>query len=102
MRYLNLGCGSRFHRSWINLDMNPSDPCVRMCDLTKGIPFSDESFEVVYHSHVLEHFPKDKAFGFMQECHRILGRGGVIRVVVPDLEQIAKNVLKCLRAIRSG
>ena len=102
MRYLNLGCGSRFHRSWINLDVNSSDPCVRVSDLTKGIPFPDESFEVVYHSHVLEHFPKDKAFHFMQECHRILERGGAIRVVVPDLEQIARMYLHALERSLQG
>jgi ubiquinone/menaquinone biosynthesis C-methylase UbiE len=90
MRCLNLGCGSRFHPTWTNLDAISSNAAVRACDLNKGIPFPDNSFQVVYHSHVLEHFPKDKAFELMQECRRVLETGGVIRVAVPDLEQIVR------------
>jgi predicted SAM-dependent methyltransferase len=86
MRCLNLGCGSRFHPTWTNLDAISSNAAVRACDLNKGIPFPDNSFQVVYHSHVLEHFPKDKAFELMQECRRVLETGGVIRVAVPALE----------------
>jgi DNA modification methylase len=32
----------------------------------------------------------------MQECHRVLKDGGIIRVVVPDLEQIVRWYLKLL------
>jgi predicted SAM-dependent methyltransferase len=102
MRYLNLGCGSRFHPTWTNLDVISSNAAVRACDLSKGIPFPDNSFQVVYHSHLLEHFPKDKAFELMQECRRVLETGGVIRVAVPDLEQIVRMYLKALELSCQG
>ncbi|WP_072621692.1 class I SAM-dependent methyltransferase [Spirulina major] len=54
------------------------------------------SFDVVYHSQVLEHFPKEKASFFMSECFRVLKPGGIIRVVVPDLENIVNEYIKCL------
>jgi len=57
---------------------------------------------VVYHSHLLEHFPKDKAFELMQECRRVLETGGVIRVAVPDLEQIVRMYLKALELSLQG
>ena len=61
MKYLNVGCGSRFHSEWINLDSRPSHPDIQFHDLREGIPFTDNSFEVVYHSHVLEHLRKTQA-----------------------------------------
>jgi SAM-dependent methyltransferase len=94
--YLNLGCGRRFHSDWENLDFSAPSTAVRAHDLRKGIPFPDESFDVVYHSHVLEHFSKQTARSFLQECHRVLRRGGVSRVAVPDLEKIAQLYLEAL------
>ncbi len=57
-------------------------------NLSKGIPFPDSSFDVVYHSHVLEHIDRDKAPAFLEECSRVLKPGGFLRIVVPDLEAL--------------
>jgi predicted SAM-dependent methyltransferase len=102
LRYLNLGCGHRFHPSWTNVDFISTDNGVIAHNLMEGIPFSDEYFDVVYHSHLLEHFPKDKAEPFMKECLRILSPKGVIRVVIPDLEFLANNYIKTLDEARKG
>ena len=101
-RHLNLGCGSRFHPGWENVDMFPHDPCVRVHDLRKRTPYADATFDVVYHSHVLEHFPKNAAHVFLRECHRVLKPGGVIRVAVPDLERIARLYLEALEKASNG
>jgi predicted SAM-dependent methyltransferase len=95
-KYLNLGCGDRFHCSWKNINFVSTGEGVVAHDLKQGIPFADNSFDVVYHSHVLEHFPKVEAVTFIRECHRVLRPQGVLRVVVPDLEQIARMYLYCL------
>jgi SAM-dependent methyltransferase len=100
--YLNLGCGHRFHSDWENLDFSASSPFVCAHDLRKGIPYPDGTFDVVYHSHVLEHFSKQTARSFLQECHRVLRRGGVIRVAVPDLEKIAQLYLEALEKASLG
>jgi predicted SAM-dependent methyltransferase len=93
LNYLNLGCGRRFHPAWTNVDFVSTGEGVIAHDLTQGLPFPDDSFNVVYHSHLLEHFPKTTAESFLRECCRILRSGGVLRVVVPDLEQIARTYL---------
>ena len=94
--YLNLGCGSHYKEGWTNVDFRSTGTGVIAHNLNNGIPFEDSSFDVVYHSHLLEHFPKKDAFKFIQECHRVLKDGGIIRVVVPDLEQIVRWYLKLL------
>ena len=88
---LNLGCGGRFHPEWTNIDFYSSGGAVIAHDLNLGIPFPDSSFDVVYHSHVLEHFPKAKARRFIAECVRVLKPGGILRVVVPDLEDLGHD-----------
>lgn len=95
-RLLNLGCGGHFHPDWINVDIAPQDPRVLQHDLQARLPFEDSSFAAVYHSHVLEHIPKKQAPAFLGECHRVLAPGGVLRVVVPDLEMITRLYLKHL------
>lgn len=100
--YLNVGCGGRFHADWCNVDMCPRDPSVLRHDARQPLPFPGESFEAVYHSHLLEHLPRSKALAFLCECHRVLKPGGIVRVVVPDLEQIARLYLHALDAAASG
>lgn len=94
--YLNLGCGTKVHPAWTNLDLAARSPHVQACNLLEGIPFPERSFSVVYHSQVLEHIPKARALYFVQECLRVLKPGGMLRVVVPDLENIAREYLKHL------
>lgn len=90
LRMVNIGCGSRFHKNWLNMDVAPLDESVKQIDIMRGIPMEAESADVIYHSHLLEHLPKHMAPGFISECYRVLRKGGVMRVVVPDLEQIAR------------
>jgi SAM-dependent methyltransferase len=58
-------------------------------DLRRGIPFPDGHFDVVYHSHFFEHLDQAEGVRLLAECFRVLAPGGVIRVVVPDLRQLA-------------
>lgn len=96
MKYLNLGCGHRFHSSWTNINFISTDENVIACDLKKGIPFPEKSFDVVYHSHMLEHLSKAESELFINECYRVLRPQGILRIVVPDLEQIVRAYLYCL------
>jgi predicted SAM-dependent methyltransferase len=96
LNYLNVGCGLKFHKSWVNVDMVSLSPFVQAHNILNGFPFPENSFDVVYHSHVVEHIPKEKAIYFLKECFRVLKPGGVLRVVCPDLENIAKEYIRCL------
>jgi predicted SAM-dependent methyltransferase len=98
--YLNLGCGSRYLSTWQNVDFVSKSEQVLAANLIEGIPFQNNRFDVVYHSHVLEHFRKEDAPKFLKECHRVLKKEGVIRVVVPNLEPIARNYLHMLDCVK--
>jgi SAM-dependent methyltransferase len=102
MRLLNLGCGNRFHSFWTNVDFVSNNKNVIAHNLLSGIPFADNSFDIVYHSHVLEHFSKADGELFIKECYRVLHPSGIIRVVVPDLEQIAIEYCKNLEMALQG
>lgn len=99
---VNLGCGSRFDPSWVNIDMIATGPGVFAHDLSRGIPLSSESCAVVYHSHLLEHIPREDASAFLQECFRVLEPGGIIRIAVPDLERIVRRYIEKLDAAVAG
>jgi predicted SAM-dependent methyltransferase len=99
---LNLGCGTRFHSEWINIDLVSSRPEVMAHDLSRGIPLRDESCDVVYHSHVLEHIRRQDVKLFLAECRRVLRPGGVLRVAVPDLEKICRLYLEKLDRAAAG
>ena len=103
--YLNLGCGAVFSTSpqWINMDIAPADRrAVHQYQLILGIPFADASFMAVYQSHILEHFPREQVPAFLRECFRVLRPGGILRVAVPDLENILRAYLAALDDARAG
>jgi len=101
-KLLNLGCGQRCHSDWINLDLVSSSPQITICNLLKGIPYDKNYFDVVYHSHLLEHFSKTEATNFINECYRVLKPGGISRVAVPDLEEIINNYQKYFHSALKG
>jgi predicted SAM-dependent methyltransferase len=99
---LNLGCGACFHHAWVNVDFTSNSPDVIAHDLRRGAPAPDASASVVYHSHVLEHFRPEDARRFLRECWRVLIPGGIARVVIPDLETIARLYLRNLELAAGG
>lgn len=101
-RLLNFGCGDVFHAEWVNLDALPADPRVLRHDVRRGLPFSDASFDAVYGSHVLEHLTPCDAERLVADCFRVLAPGGIARLVVPDLETIARLYLQSLEAALAG
>lgn len=96
MQKLNFGCGKRFAPGWVNIDFHSADPQVKRVNLLQGFPFPDRSFDVVYSSHVLEHFTPHQAQFLLQEAHRVLKPQGIVRIVVPDLEDLCREYLRVL------
>jgi predicted SAM-dependent methyltransferase len=96
-KYLNLGCGARSHKDWINVDLHSDQQDILAHDLSERLPFDDNIFEVVYLSQVLEHIYKTDSPRLIGECYRVLKKGGIIRIVVPDLEDIVNNYLQALK-----
>lgn len=120
MKILNLGCGTKISKysEVINIDwsiylrlkkikiftpllhlilkgerlemFNSIPNNIMVHDLAKGLPFNSNSVDVVYHSHLLEHFDRDVALNFLIEIKRVLKPGGIHRIVVPDLEKVCR------------
>jgi predicted SAM-dependent methyltransferase len=84
---LHIGGGWHRLNGWLNADIELIPGVMRM-DATQRFPFSDETFQYVYTEHMIEHVPYQKGVYMLQECHRVLRNGGVIRVITPNLAAI--------------
>jgi len=93
---LNIACGGRYHSDWVNIDFHAESNHVTKVNILGGLPFEDNSMDVVYSSHFLEHLNQKQADFVLKESYRILKKDGLIRVVVPDLENICKEYLRVL------
>lgn len=96
MKYLNLACGGTFVQSdiWQNCDFSPEAKQILQLDLLKEFPFKNDSFHLLYSSHFVEHIPKENLIFFLRECFRVIAPGGLLRLVLPDFENIAREYLK--------
>ncbi|MDE3058533.1 MAG: class I SAM-dependent methyltransferase [Bacteroidota bacterium] len=66
---------------------------------TFQLPFPDETFDIVFHQGLLEHFRPGKAEALLHENIRILKRGGLLLVDVPQRYHIYTLVKHFLIAI---
>jgi predicted SAM-dependent methyltransferase len=88
---LNLGCGSLPLPGWINVDIARGPQVDVVWDLSKSLPFRDESCAVIYCEHMIEHLSRNDAKTFLRECFRVLREGGVIRLSTPDAERFLRS-----------
>jgi predicted SAM-dependent methyltransferase len=82
---VHLGCGQvHYLNGWLNVDGNilSARPDLWI-DLTHGLPFPDNSVQVFYSHHVLEHLTAEQIAGLFREMFRCLEPGGGVRVGVP-------------------
>lgn len=63
-----------------------------VCDVRR-IPVPDETFDIVFSSHTLEHFGFGHVDKVLKEWSRILKVGGELRLVVPNLRHVAQRLL---------
>lgn len=117
---INLGCGPDAPANWINVDGSwnawfTHHPGLRrffesiglfrkgsgeqwkvrplVHDITKPLPFPANSVSAIYGSHVLEHLYRSDAVQLLADCKRVLKPGGILRLVVPDVQTMARNYL---------
>jgi len=104
MKYVNCGCGNKYCNSeeWINIDFNSSSTDVMKVNLLGRLPFENESVDAFYSSCMLEHFNRKQAYRFVKECYRALKDNGIIRVVVPDLEDVCREYLRVLERVKES
>lgn len=55
-------------------------------DITRRLKWADNSVDVIFTEHVIEHITFLQAIGFMKEAKRVLKPGGIFRVVAPMVD----------------
>lgn len=85
---LHLGCGEINSPEFINIDTRPFSHvhCIR--DITNLSIFNSNYADLIYACMVLEHIPRAKLLEVLLEWKRVLKRGGVLRLTVPDFDKI--------------
>lgn len=84
---LHIGAGETILPEFINLDIREKDGMDKI-SLVYPLDFDDEVFDLVYSSHVLEHFPRKQTRNILQEWTRVLKPSGTLRLSVPSFEAI--------------
>ena len=64
-----------------------------VCDASKPLPFQDDTFDLIYASHILEHIPWYMTEDTLRKWVRVLKPGGVLEVWVPDGLKICENLV---------
>jgi ubiquinone/menaquinone biosynthesis C-methylase UbiE len=86
IKKLNLGAGELKKDGYINIDWNKlANPDVCHNLNVFPYPFSDNTFDLIEASHVLEHL--DRPFDVMKELHRILKPSGKLIINVPHFSR---------------
>ena len=81
---INLGGGMHWSmEGWANLDRASTGYDISTQLLS---PFTNESMDLVYSSHNIEHFPFTFAPVYVGEIYRVLKRGGTVRMCIPDCD----------------
>lgn len=90
IRRLHLGTGSNVYDGWLNtdvVDFRLTNEVIYL-DATKAFPLPDQSFDIVFAEHMIEHLTYRDGLHCLSECRRVLRPGGRIRVATPSLERM--------------
>jgi SAM-dependent methyltransferase len=94
-RFYNFGAGNFYHKYWSNIEAkNSYDSRFQKriqieynFTARDPIPVPDDSAEICYTSHVIEHLRDADVAHIFSEVHRMLKPGGVFRITCPDVDQ---------------
>ena len=91
---LHLGCGTKKLEGWVNIDSVPECRPDLVHDVTKPLPYADQSAEELLAEDLLEHFDKYIRYLVFYEWTRVLKVGGKITLQVPDFKTILLRYFK--------
>ncbi len=87
IKRLNWGCGGDPRPGWINSDQKDEPGVDLVCDIRDGLPLVDDSIDYAVSIHALPEVPYGDLVPVLEELHRVLKPGGVLRLALPDLER---------------
>ena len=94
-RFYNIGAGAFRHPFWTNIDLKSEwyssvqkNSNFINFDLfsLKKLPIPDNTTEIVYSSHTIEHINDEAAQNMFNEAYRILKEGGIFRITTPNID----------------
>lgn len=85
---VHLGCGTRCLPGFVHVDARPLEGIDHVAT-ADNLPFADESVELLYWCHGLEHIQRPKVKETLFELRRVLMMDGVLRLSLPDLSVLA-------------
>jgi ubiquinone/menaquinone biosynthesis C-methylase UbiE len=85
---LHLGCGTKKIGGYVNIDIRPDVNPDLIDDISKLNNIPNESVDVIYACHVLEHFGRYEFMDVLKRWFEVLKKGGILRLSVPDFEKV--------------
>ena len=87
---LHLGSGKRYIPGFIHIDINKFPHTDYVHDIRKLSMIKNNSVELIYFSHGIEYFDRIEPPVILKEWKRVLRKGGILRLAVPDFEALIK------------
>lgn len=91
---IHLGGGKRNIPGFINVDLAKFSHIDYRHRIDKLPMFKSNSVELIYTCGAFEYFDREEAPAVLKEWRRVLKKGGVLRISVPNFESIVKVYLK--------
>ena len=88
--YLHLGCGGIDKKGFINIDGLPFPHIHYIQSINNLSRFDDGSVDLIYASHCIEHFSYLRTKSVLSEWFRVLKKGGVLRLSIPDFDKLVE------------
>ncbi len=88
---LHLGCGKRYIPGFIHIDLDTFPHIDYQSDIGKLPMIADATVDLIYCCHAFEYFDRQEANDrILPEWRRVLKKGGILRLAVPDFEALVK------------
>jgi len=87
---IHLGCGNKFIPGFVHVDAIPFEHVQHVSSVDNLSFISDNSVDLIYTCHVLEHFRLKQVPDVLKEWNRVLVSGGTLRLAVPNFASICK------------
>lgn len=85
---LNLGCWHRYIPGFIHVDLCDFEHIDHKSSIDDLSMFEDSSVSLIYSSHSFEYFDRSEAKSVLKEWRRVLKNDGLLRLAVPDFDQL--------------